>query len=187
MTPRQIYQDADIDIRIATELEAPLHFDAIRASVTEIGAWESWCNENYQLEDSRKYLLESEQKRHRGVEFNFCLFDRHSGEIVGSVSVNRINTDYKFANIGYWIRSDFTGKSLAPLAAKAITRFAFQQLGLTRVEIVAMDGNQRSRRVAEKVGATSEGLHRNRLYYHGQPRDAWVYSLIPGDLTDEMS
>lgn len=184
MTIRHIYQDNDIEIRVATELEAQLHFDAIHASVQDIGKWESWCTEHYLLEDSRKYLIDSEQKRHRGVEFNFCLFDRHSGQIVGSVSVNRINTDYKFANIGYWVRSDFTGKSLAALAAKAIARFAFEQLGLTRVEIVVMDGNQRSRRVAEKVGATPEGLHRNRLYYHGQPKDAWVYSLIPGDLAD---
>jgi RimJ/RimL family protein N-acetyltransferase len=71
---------------------------------------------------------------------------------------------------------------LATIAAKAAVYFAFNELGLTRVEIVAMEGNQRSRRVAEKIGAVSEGLHRNRLYYHGQPRNAWMYSLIPSDL-----
>lgn len=184
MPIRQIYQDENIEIRIATELEAQLHIDAIRDSVNEIGAWEGWCTEHYGIEDSRKHLAECEEKRHRGVEYNFCLFERKSGLIVGAVSVNRINTDYKFGNVGYWIRTGFTGKSLATIAAKAAAQYAFNALGLTRVEIVAMEGNLRSRRVAEKIGAVSEGLHRNRLYYHGQPRDAWMYSLIPSDLAD---
>ncbi len=182
MIMRQLYQDSQTEIRVATELEAALHFDAILDSVKEIGAWETWCTDQYQLEDSRKYLIDSEQKRHRGVEFNFCLFDCASGQMIGSVSVNRINQDYKFANVGYWIRTGFTGRSLAPLAVRAAARFAFDELALTRLEIVAMDGNHRSCRVAEKAGAVAEGLHRNRLYYRGEPRNAWVYSLIPGDL-----
>jgi len=182
MMTRQIYQDEEIEIRTATELEAVLHFAAVQASVKDIGAWETWCTEKYALEDSRKYLTDSEQKRHRGAEFNFCLFDRASGELIGSVGINRIVQEYKFANVGYWIRTGYTGRSLATLAVRAAARFAFTELELTRLEIVAMESNVRSRRVAEKAGATSEGLHRNRLYYHGQPRDAWVYSLIPGDL-----
>ncbi|MDR3430859.1 MAG: GNAT family N-acetyltransferase [Rouxiella aceris] len=182
MFSRQIYQDANLEIRFPNELEAPLHFDAIRTSIPEIGIWESWCSENYCLEDSRQYLIDSYVKRQRGQEYRFCLFERDSGKIVGSVAINRIVPEYKTANIGYWIRSDSTGRSLAVIAVKAIARFAFDELGMTRLEIVAMSGNLRSCRVAEKSGAVAEGLHRNRLYLRGQPRNAWVYSLIPGDL-----
>ncbi|TDS97098.1 RimJ/RimL family protein N-acetyltransferase [Rahnella sp. BIGb0236] len=182
MMTRQIYQDEEFEIRVATELEAITHFAAVQASVKDIGAWESWCSDKYSLEDSRKYLADCEQKRHRGAEFNFCLFERASGNLIGSVGINRITPEYKFANLGYWIRTGYTGRGLATLAARTAARFAFTGLELTRLEIVVMDGNDRSRRVAEKTGAISEGLHRNRLYYHGQPRDAWMYSLIPGDL-----
>lgn len=182
MFSRLIYQDAGLEIRFPNELEAPLHFDAIHTSIREIGVWESWCSENYCLEDSRQYLLDSYVKRQRGQEYRFCLYELDSGKIVGSVAINRIVPEYKTANIGYWIRSDSTGRSLAVIAVKAIARFAFDELGMTRLEIVAMSGNLRSCRVAEKSGAVSEGLHRNRLYLRGQPRDAWVYSLIPGDL-----
>lgn len=182
MLTRQIYQDEEIEIRVATELEAITHFAAVQASVAEIGAWESWCTDKYSPDDSRKYLTDSEQKRHRGAEFNFCVFERSGRNLIGSVGINRIVQEYKFSNLGYWIRTGYTGRGLATLAVKAAARFAFTELELTRLEIVVMDGNESSRRVAEKAGATSEGLHRNRLYYHGQPRDAWMYSLIPGDL-----
>lgn len=182
MAIRQLFQDSDVEIRIATELEANLHFDAIQASCNEISAWENWCTKKYTLEDSRHYLIQSEYKRQRGIEFNYCLFDLSSGKLIGSVGLNRINKEYKAANIGYWIHSDFTGRSLAPLAVKAAARFAFNQLGMLRLEMVVMETNIRSCRVAEKAGALAEGLHRNRLIYHTQPRNAWVYSLIPSDI-----
>ena len=172
MMTRQIYQDETFEIRVATELEAILHLAAVQASVKEIGAWESWCTGKYSLEDSQKYLADSEQKRHRGAEFNFCVFERSSGDLIGSVGINRITPEYKFANLGYWIRTGYTGQGLATLAARTAARFAFTELGLTRLEIVVMEGNDHSRRVAEKTGAVSEGMQRNRLYYHGQPRDA---------------
>lgn len=182
MTSRLIFQNESLEIRLPTELEAPLHFEAIQASIDDISAWESWCTADYSLEDSRTYLLDSYVKRQRGIEYRFCLFDRASGKIVGSIALNRIVHEYKTANIGYWIRSDFTGRSLAVTAVKALARFAFDELAMTRLEIVAMEKNHRSRRVAEKVGAVDEGLHRNRLYYQGTPVNAWLYSLIPGDL-----
>ncbi len=45
-----------------------------------------------------------------------------------------------------------------------------------------LTGNSASRRVAEKAGAVFEGVQRNRLLVAGRPRDACMYSLIPGDL-----
>ena len=43
-------------------------------------------------------------------------------------------------------------------------------------------GNVASRRVAERVGARFEGTARRRLVVNGNFHDAYVYSLITGDL-----
>ena len=183
MIPRLIYRDNAIEIRAPEEAEAPLLCSAVRDSQADIGRWESWCTSAYSVADSLRFLRDSEQKRSRGSEYNFNLFDLETGEIAGAISLNRISYEYHMANVGYWIRSDRTGRGLAPLAVRAASQFAFERLALTRLEIVAMERNHRSCRVAEKVGATAEGLHRNRLYFHGKPCHAWVYSLIPGDIT----
>ncbi len=63
-----------------------------------------------------------------------------------------------------------------------IAEFGFNLLGLVRLEIIAGVDNKASRRVAEKVNATCEGLARNRIILDKQPIDAIVYSLIPSDL-----
>ena len=49
-------------------------------------------------------------------------------------------------------------------------------------EIVASVDNAPSQRVAEKVGATREGLQRNRLVNGDRIDDGIMFSLIPADL-----
>jgi RimJ/RimL family protein N-acetyltransferase len=63
-------------------------------------------------------------------------------------------------------------------------RFGFDELQLHRIEIVIDVDNRRSQRVAEKVGATREGLARHRCKFGDTWRDAFMFSLLPNDLGD---
>ncbi len=86
--------------------------------------------------------------------------------------------DDRLAKLGYWIRSSATGRGAAPAAVLLARDWAFRETGLNRLEIVCAFGNTRSRRVAEKVGATREGVLRRRLLLPSGPSDAIMYSLL---------
>lgn len=116
------------------------------------------------------------------LSYDLGIFDKSSGEIVGSIGINEIKPNHKLGNIGYWIRQSAQGKGIAAEAVEAIAEFGFNQLGLMRLEIISGVDNKASRRVAEKVNATCEGLARNRIILNKQPIDAMIYSLIPSDL-----
>jgi RimJ/RimL family protein N-acetyltransferase len=60
--------------------------------------------------------------------------------------------------------------------------WGFTELGLGRIEWQAYVENAASRRVAEKVGFHIEGLVRQRLVQRGVRRDAYIGSLLPGEL-----
>jgi len=55
-------------------------------------------------------------------------------------------------------------------------------LRLNRVELTIAVDNQASLRVADKAGATKEGILRNIVIKSDTPSDAVVFSLIPQDL-----
>jgi RimJ/RimL family protein N-acetyltransferase len=55
-------------------------------------------------------------------------------------------------------------------------------LGVRRLEWYASVGDGASRRVAEKVGFTVEGTLRRGLEKRGTRVDAWIGSLLPGEL-----
>jgi len=88
---------------------------------------------------------------------------------------------YHFCNLGYWVRSACHGQGIAGRAAKLTARFAFEQLGLIRVEIVIAVGNHASLRVAQKIGAHEEGILLNRMVIGKAIHDAHMFSLLPTD------
>lgn len=75
------------------------------------------------------------------------------------------------------------GRGVAVAASRLAARFGFDELGLARIEILAMPGNRPSLRVAVKLGAVCEGVARNGLIAEDMAREAVVHSLIPADLS----
>jgi RimJ/RimL family protein N-acetyltransferase len=96
--------------------------------------------------------------------------------------LNQFNHDHNFANLGYWVRSDSTGRGIATASALLAAHLGFEDLGLHRIEIVAAVENVASRKVAEKTKAKREGVSRNRLLLHNRPQDAVMYSLVVADM-----
>ena len=54
--------------------------------------------------------------------------------------------------LGYWLGKPYWGQGLIPEAAGALLRRAFEQLGMHAVWCGYYDGNEKSRRVQEKLG-----------------------------------
>ena len=54
--------------------------------------------------------------------------------------------------LGYWIGKPFWGRGYMPEAAKELIRRGFEELGMTTIWCGYYDGNDKSKRVQEKVG-----------------------------------
>jgi len=107
-----------------------------------------------------------ERERQLGTGFGFGIFvgDRFSGEVTLS-SIQR--GPFQSASIGYWIDRALAGQGLVPEAVVVTLRFAFETLGLHRVEISIIPRNAASRRVVEKLGLRVEGLAERYLEIDG--------------------
>ena len=116
-------------------------------------------------------------------EYEFAITDSRDGFFLGGCGLNHINRAHQIANLGYWARSSQTKQDVATAAVLLVAQFGFDELKLRRIEIVAAINNKASQRVAEKAGATREGILRNRLVVRDKVYDAVMFSLIPGDLT----
>ncbi len=103
---------------------------------------------------------------------------KDSGEAVGccgllfgdDVNSRQIEADH--AEIGYWIGVPFWGQGLIPEAVDALVERCFGQLGLSAVWISYYDGNDRSRRVADKCGFVWHHTEKDKLYMSGELKTA---------------
>ena len=165
--------------------------DALYAAVIEskddVGRWMGWCHPDYSMVDTEAWFAtcESEWADPKG-ERSFAIFDALSGALLGSAGVNQFNRVHHFANLGYWVRSSRLRRGVASAAALLVARYAFDSLGLARIEIVAQVQNVASRKVAEKIGCRLEGIARDRLAFRERHFDAAMYSLLPGDIAQPL-
>ncbi|MFP1748446.1 GNAT family N-acetyltransferase [Lonsdalea quercina] len=166
-------------IRPFTPDDIPQLAEAVRESKDTLGRWLSWCTDEYSIPEMSRWVAQSALRIKEGMAFDLAIIEQNFGRLMGSVGINSIQSGYQMGNIGYWVRQSEQGQQIALEAVKAITAFGFDQLGLTRLEIIAAEQNLPSRRIAEKAGARFEGIAYNRLVIHGHPTDAAMYSLIP--------
>lgn len=137
-----------------------------------------WCHPKYTLEESRAWVNSRANAWDTADEYSFIIYSLDSEELWGSVSINQINQQHRFGNIGYWVRKKALNRGVASEAVALIKEFGFAQLGLNRLEILAEVHNQASRRVAEKAGARFEGVLQKRLLNKGVAVDAAMYALV---------
>jgi RimJ/RimL family protein N-acetyltransferase len=169
-------------VRKLRPADASSFYEAVRESIVELTYWMPWCTNDYSLSDAEAWMQTTSDMWAAGIEYPLGIFDAATGAVVGGTGVNHINHAYRIGNIGYWVGSKRTGEGIARFAAHQSAVLGFRELGLTRLEIVVLTHNEASKRVAESVGAKLECEARNRLYFHGSPHNALVYSLVPEDL-----
>lgn len=152
--------------------------EAVHESVATVGAWLDWCSNRYGAAEAEAWIAHAADSWDKAESFVFAIVDATSGDYLGGVGLSRIDQENHSANLGYWIRQSYQGRGVGTQAARLAVGYAFEQLKLTRIEIVCGAANRPSRRVAEKTGARYEGLASGRLTVHGKPLDAAVYTII---------
>jgi len=155
-------------------------YEAVRESLVDIKPWMSWAYDGYSMDDVDSFIKMNRAGWEERTQYGFAIIDSKNGDVLGSCGLNHLHPVY-LCNLGYWVRSSRHGEGLAGRAALLVAQYGFEYGGIIRAEIVMAVGNEKSRRVAEKLGAHYEGLMLNRMVIGKVITDAYMYSIIPQD------
>jgi [ribosomal protein S5]-alanine N-acetyltransferase len=107
--------------------------------------------------------------------------ERPAGAIVGVVNLNEIVLGaFRSAYLSYWGYAGFGGRGLMTEALREAVRFAFDEIGLHRVEANIQPGNTRSIALVRRAGFRKEGLSPGYLFIDGAWRDHERWALLAG-------
>jgi RimJ/RimL family protein N-acetyltransferase len=114
--------------------------------------------------------------------FRFGAWDKVTGAFIGESYLANPDWHVPCIEVGYFTVQPLIGKGYATEAARATVQFAFEHLGVGRIELQCRAENLASQRVAEKCGFTLEGRFRQS---HRRKDDVLVdvlwYGLLRSD------
>jgi RimJ/RimL family protein N-acetyltransferase len=145
----------------------------------------SWIADAYGEPDIAEFIVEMPPPRRwtPSESVELVIADATRSEPLGVVSLRIAERDPALAAVGYWLRQQARGRGAATVAVQLVARWAFDALGVQRLELTTVPENVASQRVAERAGFTREGVLRAlQATRDGARHDTVMYSLLPADL-----
>jgi RimJ/RimL family protein N-acetyltransferase len=129
----------------------------------------------YELEHAEWWLHRADDVWADGSAAPFVIEDVAGGAPLGVIEL-RIAPP---ADVGYWLAPEGRGRGAMTRALRLLVDYAFDELGLERVELFTLRDNVRSQEVAERAGFVREGVARDRIESRdGAVHDADAFALV---------
>jgi RimJ/RimL family protein N-acetyltransferase len=135
------------------------------------------------------YIQSAIKAREEKREFPFIVFDKKSQKYAGSTRFYDIQLSYKTLQLGYtWYGSAFRGTGLNKHCKFLLLQFAFETLGMERVEFRADNNNERSIAAMKSIGCKVEGVLRSHMPTANSEvrRDSIVLSILKNEWFEEV-
>jgi ribosomal-protein-serine acetyltransferase len=162
--------------------------DAVGASLPTLNEWLPWAHMSYGRRDGLIFLRDSVTAWGEGRAYDFTIRSRDDpGPHLGNVSVWYTSRQSSVGEVGYWIRSDESGKGIATEATARTLEIGFDEMELHRIVLRIAVGNDASERVAQKLGFTREGLLRQELKVRGRWLDHTAWGLLEEEYRKKRS
>jgi RimJ/RimL family protein N-acetyltransferase len=158
-------------------------------SINEPETWEYSLVRANGKENLENYIQLALKAKENKTEFPFVVFDKKTGKYAGSTRFYDINLAFKTLQLGYtWYGKEFRGTGLNKHCKYLLLQYAFETLGMERVEFRADNNNLRSIAAMKSIGCKVEGVLRNHMPTLGSEvrRDSIILSILKNEWFDEV-
>lgn len=139
------------------------------------GIHEPWISPPLTERAFSHYYARTRREDHEGL----LVCQRSDEAIAGVININNIiRGSFLSASLGYYAGAPFVGLGYMQAGLTLVVRFAFEHLGLHRLEANIQPTNLRSLKLVERCGFEREGASADFLFIDGRWRDheRWAIS-----------
>lgn len=174
--PLRLRVGNDLTVRLFEPQDAQQLYELTACNRAHLARWMGWIDGVQTISDTETFLREAEAAAQEQRSFTAGVWLR--GVLVGAVSLHDVDWTNRCASIGYWLDESHNGLGIMTRTVKALCDYAFRDLHLHRLQIRVVPENHRSRRIAERLGFTFEGVLRAVQFIRGRYVDHALYALL---------
>ncbi len=146
--------------------------------------WEpSWSADALSRAAFRRRLRQTAVEWSEDAGYGLLILRQEDDAILGGINLSNVRRGVAQAvNLGYWIGEPYARHGYMTEALYVLFPFAFDRLGLHRIEAACLPHNLASRGLLQKVGFREEGHARQYLRINGSWQDHVLYALLRSDI-----
>lgn len=151
--------------------------------------WEpSWPRDALTKANWRRRLRHYAEEWHEGTSHSFLVFREIDDALLGGITLSNVRRGVAMTGtIGYWVGAAYARQGIMTDAVDLMLRFAFDELGLHRVEAACLPSNAASRRLLAKCGFRQEGYAAQYLKINGVWEDHVLFALLASERKQQTS
>ncbi|UPT68185.1 MAG: GNAT family N-acetyltransferase [Sphingobacteriales bacterium JAD_PAG50586_3] len=159
------------------------HFAELDALAKEPRIWEFYTVNGGNSESLMKAMQSGLDDRDKGLQYPFVIYHKEHKKLIGGTRYLDIQALHNKLEIGWtWLHPDYWKTAVNLECKLLLLTFAFETLGVYRVQFKVDVLNMRSRKAVEKIGGIAEGILRNDMVReNGTKRNSVYFSIIDAD------
>lgn len=127
----------------------------------------------------RRRLRHYAEEWAQGASYSFLIFRNGDEALMGGITLSNVRRGVAQAGtIGYWVGQPFARQGVMTEAVGLMLRFAYDELGLHRVEAACLPQNAASRALLARCGFREEGYAPQYLKINGAWRDHVLFAQL---------
>jgi RimJ/RimL family protein N-acetyltransferase len=138
------------------------------------------------VEGFTRFIAWTRRQRAAGQSVSFAIVERGSDVAIGLFQVRALDLDFSTAEWGFAIGSEFWGAGRFVDGARLAIEFAFDVIGVHRLEARVAVANTRGGSALRKLGAVREGVLRKSFLRHGEFHDQGLWTLLADEWRDAL-
>ncbi len=157
--------------------DAQALFDIIDSEREYLGEWLPFVALADSVEYTRSFIELALSQPAHSCDPLFTI--RQEGEVIGIVGFKCTDRFNRRTEIGYWLSESAQGRGIMTNSVRALCSYAFEGMGINRIQIKCAVGNTPSSAIPKRLGFSFEGVERDGEFFsEGKFFDVEVYSLL---------
>lgn len=141
------------------------------------------------IEEARARIEERLEKRlgYGPTRYSWAVEEKETGRYLGEVTLHSVDSKHKRGELAFGLIDEARGKGYGTESGRGVIDFAFDTLGLIRVQAATRTTNERAQRTLESLGFSREGTLRDYWVIDGKPGTVHMYSLLRKEYQKETA